>query len=374
MTAAPLRLPAGLRAIGIVGIVAWGSLGPARAQSPPAAPADDPTARELVVGIKEAAPFAVKNADGSWSGISIDLWRRIADQLHLRYRFREEPLQQLLDDTAAGRVDAAVSAITVTAAREQVLDFSQPYYFTGLGIATPERGRTSLWTLVRAMVSVGFVKTVLGIAALLFGVGALMWLAERRRNRQFGPGAARGLGSAFWWSAVTMTTVGYGDKAPVTAAGRAVAIGWMFASVIMISGVTAGITTTLTTAQIRGLVTGPNDLSAVRVGSIAASSSADYLNGRRIVFADYPTVRAGLEALRTGTIHAFVYDRPLLQWEARQHFPTGIEVLPASFDRQSYAIALPNGSRLRETVNRALLDIIQSDWWQRVTFDYLGES
>ena len=38
--------------------------------------------RELVIGTKEAPPFAMKAADGTWNGISVDLWRRVADQLH----------------------------------------------------------------------------------------------------------------------------------------------------------------------------------------------------------------------------------------------------------------------------------------------------
>ena len=45
--------------------------------------------RELTVVTKEAAPFAMKGADGSWQGISIDLWRHLADELHLRYHFVE---------------------------------------------------------------------------------------------------------------------------------------------------------------------------------------------------------------------------------------------------------------------------------------------
>ena len=38
-------------------------------------------------------------------------------------------------------------------------------------------------------------------------------------------------GDAIWWGIVTITTVGYGDKFPVTAFGRAVAVGVMFAGV-----------------------------------------------------------------------------------------------------------------------------------------------
>src|SRR5215813_9102523 len=45
--------------------------------------------RELVIGTKVAPPFAMKAQDGTWYGISIDLWRHIAEQIHLRYRFQE---------------------------------------------------------------------------------------------------------------------------------------------------------------------------------------------------------------------------------------------------------------------------------------------
>jgi ABC-type amino acid transport substrate-binding protein len=46
-------------------------------------------ARELVVGTKEAPPFAMKDEHGNWQGISIDLWRRVADGMGLHYRFTE---------------------------------------------------------------------------------------------------------------------------------------------------------------------------------------------------------------------------------------------------------------------------------------------
>jgi ABC-type amino acid transport substrate-binding protein len=46
--------------------------------------------QEFVIGTKEAPPFAMKAADGTWTGISIDLWQQIADLLGVSYTLAEE--------------------------------------------------------------------------------------------------------------------------------------------------------------------------------------------------------------------------------------------------------------------------------------------
>ena len=79
-----------------------------------------PEPRVLIVGTKVAPPFAMKAEDGTWRGISIDLWRRIASQTHLRYRFQETTLKGLTDGVAEGSLDVAVAALTVTAPRDVV--------------------------------------------------------------------------------------------------------------------------------------------------------------------------------------------------------------------------------------------------------------
>src|SRR5215469_12728880 len=85
------------------------------------------TEKELVIATKEAPPFVMKRSDGTLYGISIDLWRRIAEQLHLRYRFSErETVEELLQGIEEGAFDAAIAALTATASRERVVDFTLP--------------------------------------------------------------------------------------------------------------------------------------------------------------------------------------------------------------------------------------------------------
>jgi voltage-gated potassium channel len=47
------------------------------------------------------------------------------------------------------------------------------------------------------------------------------------------------LGDAIWWACVTITSVGYGDIAPVTLEGRLVAVGVMIAGLALLGTVTA---------------------------------------------------------------------------------------------------------------------------------------
>jgi polar amino acid transport system substrate-binding protein len=328
--------------------------------------------KELVIGTKEAPPFAMKQKDGTWRGISIDLWRRVADRLHLRYRFAEtETVQALVDGTAEGSFDAAIAALTVTAAREQAVDFTQPFYATGLGVAVSmTEGR---WRSVsRALFSYGFFQAVLALLGIAMCVGFVIWLLERRRTEHFS-GGAKGLGTGFWWSAIAMTQAGAAQNAPATLPGRVVAIGWMVASIIAIAVFTAGITSTLTRRELQGVVHNVNDLRSVRVGALAGSSTVNYLDRQRMSHRSFANAQDGLAALQAGAIDAFVYDKPLLTWIVLHDFSTTLRMLDIVFDTQNYAIALPKGSPLRAALNAPLLEETESDWWQQTLFQYLGK-
>jgi polar amino acid transport system substrate-binding protein len=329
--------------------------------------------RELVVGTKETPPFAMKDADGNWSGISIDLWRRIADELHMHYRFAEEAqVQGLIDGVASGKFDVAVAALTVTAARERVVDFTEPFYATGLGIAVRTGGEANWLPIIRTLTSFGFAQAVLALVGLALATGFVVWLIERRHNDHFGGGVAKGVSAGVWWSTVAMTQRFTGDVGPQTFLGRVVAMVWMIASIVTIAVFTASVTSVLTIRHLQGEVHEVSDLSSVRVGAVAGTSTEDALTHLRIAYRTFATPQDGLKALRAHTIDAFVYDKPLLAWLIRQGFSSSIDLLDKTFDVQDYAFALPGNSPLRKPVNVAVLDARRSEWWDQTTFRYLG--
>ncbi|MBD3267152.1 transporter substrate-binding domain-containing protein [bacterium] len=328
----------------------------------------------LTIAIKETAPFAMKDQEGNWVGISVELWESITDRLGLDYSFREMDLQEMIDSLSRHEVDGIVGALTITPEREAIMDFTHSFYNSGLGIAVEREARWGWLGIVRRFFSLEFLQVLSFLVILLLFVGLLVWIFERKENHeQFGGGTLPGLLSGMWWSAVTMTTVGYGDKTPVTMWGRCVALVWMFASIVVISSITAAITSSLTVNQLQTSITSPDDLTSVRTATVEGSTSEAYLDRHLIWKATHTTAREAVAAVVAGQAKAAVYDAPILQHLVMNEFDTA-QVLPFTFERQDYGFALFQDCPYREQVNLALLEVTHSAEWKEILFRYLGEN
>lgn len=329
----------------------------------------------LRVGVRESPPFVVRAEDGGFHGIAVELWQDVADRMGLRYAFEEyDELGELLRDVERHDLDLAVGALSNTPERERRLDFTQPYYHTGLGIAVRADRRSSYLRILGSFFSWEFLAAVSSLFLVLLGAGILVWFFERRANPEhFGGDPASGIGAGIWWAAVTMTTVGYGDKAPRTLGGRALALVWMFAGIVSISGFTAAFTTALALGTLESSIRGPRDLEGVLVGTVPGSSSEEYLRRAGIPFLRFDDVAEALRAVDRGEIPAVVYDAPILEYLKGTETQNRLRVLPELIGTESYGFALPSASELREPLNRALLEELEDPAWEALVERYLGE-
>lgn len=326
----------------------------------------EPPEKVLKIGVKEAHPFILLNYENTPGGYSVAFWENLN-----RYRPRPfeyviyDSLDELLDAVETGAVDMSINPITVTQERLYRFDFSQPYLISGSTVA---RKRVSEWNLLLGnLFSWPFLRGIMVLVGVIFIFGLLIWVAERRKNEsQFAKGLS-GLGDGFWWSAVTMTTVGYGDKSPVTRTGRFIGLIWMFLAIIMISGLTASIATSLTVHRIEDHITSIHSLENFTVAVLSSSSDAELLRTYNIPFSEVYSVEEGLYAVVEGQVDLFLHDRPILQYHIDQNDAfNGLRLIDKNIKMDYYSFAFPKESPLVPELDPYILATLKSPEWNAV--------
>src|SRR5688572_3069140 len=103
--------------------------------APPAPPA------KLQVYTKPIEPFAFQR-DGKDLGFALDLWQRVAAKLGVEYEVHwVETVGKLIEAVTSKQADIGIAAISITSDREKSVDFTTPYYESGLAILTRAQGK-----------------------------------------------------------------------------------------------------------------------------------------------------------------------------------------------------------------------------------------
>lgn len=108
------------------------------------------------------APQSAQKPDGTFEGFDIDVATEIAKRLGLTVEFTTPDWAVITAGGWGGRWDMSVGSMTVTSDRQNVLDFSDPYYYTPAQMtASTASGITTLDGLAGKTVCVGESTTYL---------------------------------------------------------------------------------------------------------------------------------------------------------------------------------------------------------------------
>ncbi|HET9222509.1 MAG TPA: transporter substrate-binding domain-containing protein [Roseiflexaceae bacterium] len=361
--------------IWIVAMVVAGALGApvaAIAALGAAPPMPQPTTLRVVT--KPLEPFVIEQND-QLNGFSVDLWNQIAGRLNLKYEWVEvASVTDQLEAVQTGAADVAIAGISMTAEREQLVDFSHPYFTSGLQILISTKNESMLSSTGRFLAAFApALLTYLGIAMLIaLALAHLVWLVERRTNPDFQRGYLSGLWEATWWLLNIVANGEYGDKATRSPLKRLLTIALWLIGVSLIAQFTASITSALTVQQLGGAISGPAELPGKRVATLPGTTAAQYLTDHHIAFTAVPTIDEAYQLLARGTVQAVVYDAPVLLYYSVTRGKGSTRVVGPIFKEETYGIALPTGSPLRKPINEALLalrqdgtyDTIYSKWFR----------
>lgn len=100
----------------------------------------------LQVGTEPAfPPFEMQAPDGKgFTGFDIDLFRAIGEEAGLEIQFQSMPFDGLIPALQTQSIDAAISGMTITPERAQTIDFTRPYFQSGLAIAVRKENKNEI--------------------------------------------------------------------------------------------------------------------------------------------------------------------------------------------------------------------------------------
>jgi polar amino acid transport system substrate-binding protein len=84
------------------------------------------------------APFEFQDSSGNFVGIDMDLIRAIAEDQGFTVNISPLGFDAALQAVQANQADAVIAGMTITPARQQVFDFSEPYFESGVQMAVLE--------------------------------------------------------------------------------------------------------------------------------------------------------------------------------------------------------------------------------------------
>lgn len=325
------------------------------------------------VAVWAVEPFIVKNSDGKYSGFSIDLLDDISNEAGFEVQYVEvDSVGAQLDAVREGRADAAISAISITSAREQTVDFSTSMFESGIQamVSTSSSGVSASTLLSEIFSPTLMVVFVLMVAGTLM-TGVFVWAWERRHgNDHFTNPGAHGIFDGIWWATVTLFTIGYGDKVPHKVVSRIVTIIWMFTGVLMVATITAEVTSSLTVESLQSNISSVSDLGGKDVITYPGTTSWDYLIKHGIEPRPVDSVEGAYQEVRSGKADAFVFDASIVQWLAANR--SGVEVAGPVIQPENYGIVTAQGSPLTEELNVALLKLREDGTYERTKKAYFG--
>jgi ABC-type amino acid transport substrate-binding protein len=323
----------------------------------------------LQVGIAERPPYSMKDEKGEWRGIGPDLWEEIAKKLGVKFQYEEclqSEMHQKLKDHQIDMILVIGQSVDFLGAE----DFTQPYVYShGAAVIGFSTISNTIENIMKHLVQSGvfFIMLIMFIAMVLISLVLVHFEGRQEDGHFIESDPMKRFASALWFTAVTMTCIGYGDSEKLSTAGRTITFLWMMMGILFISLFTGTVVSSITTSELNASLTRIEDLSRYRCGVFSGAKMEKVLLSKGIPVRRYPTLMEGFGALQRGQISAFAVDAISATTIVNNEYPGQFKVCVMPTVQLLYSFAFRKNDPLFDQVNNEVIrTTLSTDWRSRI--------
>ncbi|NP_001191541.1 glutamate receptor subunit protein GluR5 precursor [Aplysia californica] len=300
----------------------------------------------------------------------------------------------MIGQLVSGKADLAIGPLTITAARERVVDFTKPFMDIGISIMTlkPERQKAGLFSFMEPFslsLWVSIVIAYVTISLTIFIVSRFSpyemkehapYLDHFRYNFT--------LCNSFWFAMGALMLQG-SDLCPRSIAGRIIGGVWWFFVLIIISSYTANLAAFLTVERMLQPVQSADDLvkqAEISYGILETGATRVFFEESNVTTykmmwsymssASPPVMVSSLQqgvhrVQNSGGKYVFLLESSTNEY-INNRLPCNTVKVGPNLNLEGFGIATPHGSDLKESVNYVTLKLkedgtlhkMKQTWWE----------
>jgi ABC-type amino acid transport substrate-binding protein len=333
-----------------------------------ASPAITEPPKPLKVAVLVTEPFVVRTEMG-YTGFAIELWETVARQLGLNYQYQEvADIPELLTKLTRGDADVAVADLAVTSERMKIIDFTQPWFDSGLKIMLYHEDLKGLAGFMRTLRDSGHLFIIGSIVLIIVLMTIALTWVDRRYDPEFPTKWSSGLAESFYHVMSLLTSGSTGHKAMFGSAGRVLAAIWLVIGVGIVTYITSTVTAIMTTNALEDRlfqsevtkVRGVEDLKGKTVGVIVGSVAETPLKAHSVAMRKFEGIDSLMDGLNSNAVDAVLAGEASLNYFLLKH-PNSNAVNAGTLVRnEKLAFALRLQSPLRVPLSKEVVAASES--------------
>jgi len=329
-------------------------------------------AETLKVGFAGREPF-INIKSNPPTGAAVEILDQVAVENRWTFDSVVFPdIESGLESLRNGSIDILAGDIPITHSAFSTVEFSHPYFHSGLQILVPEKSTASAFSFLTDLFDLLRLKMFWVIFAAVFGLTIFVYWFEKKHNPDFPKSRKDGMAEAFYY-VVTLALTGKSTyKGFPGVLGRLVMIVWIVLGIIVVAYVTSSITSAMTVEKLKGKIHGPNDLVDKRAAVVEKSAAQGYMNEKGIFQQAFPSLKEAVKFMLSGGADAVVDGAPQVQTIDFKQPEIPVKTTGPVFSKCTYGFAFPTGSPLRLPFNRALTALEENGSIEGIFASYFG--